>query len=161
MQTHPYFKILGKLTRNRVRYCIVGLMGASFYGSTFSTYDLDILIEAKKKTLLKVRRLLYEYGLSEVVVYRGEILKPPPREDEILEKKMVLHYLGLSGIAIDVMTRISGVNFDTVWKKRRKFSIQGQKINVASLRHILLSKLKSGRPKDLFHIKQLRELRRK
>lgn len=158
MQSHPYFQILGKLTKERVHYCVVGLLGASFYGSTLSTYDLDVLVEPTKKTLSKVRSLLRKYGLSEVVVYQEKVLKPLPNDEQILKKRMTILFVDPYGLSIDVMTQISGFNFVTVWKGRRKFLIQGQKIYVASLRHILLSKLKSGRQKDLLQVRQLKDL---
>lgn len=55
---HPYFLILGKLTKQGIRYGVVGQIGASFYGSDQTTYDLDIFVEPREANLSKVRRLI-------------------------------------------------------------------------------------------------------
>lgn len=160
METHPYFLILGKLTKQRIPYCVVGLFGASFYGSSLTTYDVDLFVEPTEKTLSKARRFFKKEGLSETVVYQGEIQKPPPTNHEIMKKKMTLVFTDPYGLSFDVMTQISGLDFKTVWKARKKFSAQRQPICVASLDHILLSKLRAGREKDRLHVKRLRELLR-
>ncbi|MBI1976268.1 MAG: hypothetical protein HYS56_02025 [Candidatus Omnitrophica bacterium] len=158
METHPYFELLGQLTKQKARYCVVGLLGASFYGSTLSTYDLDLVVEPTEETLEKIRLFFHRQKFSEIAVYHGEILKQPPTHGEVLRKKMTLLFTDSYGLSIDVMTQISGIDFKTVWQKRKKFSMQGRQICVASLEHILLSKQKAGREKDLLHVRRLQEM---
>lgn len=64
-EEHPYFEILGRLTKAGVPYCVVGLMGASFYGSDQTTYDLDMVVEPTKKTLSQVRKFLKNEGFTD------------------------------------------------------------------------------------------------
>ena len=155
---HPYFELLGKLNRQKIPYCVVGLLGASFYGSTLSTYDLDLLVEPTEKTLAKVRLFFIKQKFSEVAVYQGEILKQPPTHREVLRKKITLLYTDLYGLSIDVMTQISGLVFKKVWHDHKKFPMHGKTIRVASLEHILYSKQKAGREKDLLHVRRLQEM---
>lgn len=155
---HPYFKILGKLTKAKVRYGVVGLMGASFYGSDQTTYDLDIFVEPDEKTLSKVRALLKKEGLSEAAVSGGELVKPSPTSREIIDKRITLLFVEPAGLTIDVLTAVSGLDFKKLWKNHKPFVVDGQKIFVASLEDILLSKEKADRPKDRLHLPRLRKL---
>ena len=74
-QVHPYFQILGNLTKEGVRYGLVGQMGASFYGSDQTTYDVDVFVEPNEENLKLLRKKLKESGLTEVAVYQGYFRK--------------------------------------------------------------------------------------
>ncbi|MBI2340824.1 MAG: nucleotidyltransferase [Deltaproteobacteria bacterium] len=155
---HAYFKILGKLTKTGIRYGVVGLMGASFYGSDQTTYDLDIFVEPDEKTLSKVRALLKKEGLAEAAVCGGELVKPSPTNREIIDKKITLLFVDSGGLTIDVLTSVSGLDFKKLWKRHKPFVIDGQKIYAASLEDIIMSKSKANRTKDSLHLPRLRKL---
>lgn len=157
-KTHPYFSILNKLTKAGIRYSVVGLMGASFYGSDQTTYDLDVCVEPDEKKLTKLRTLFQKLGLTEIPVLKEKIIKPSPSSKEILEKKMTLLFADPYGLSIDVLPCISGVNFKDLWGKKKTFTLSGDKIYVASLEHIIASKTKADRPKDRLHVKRLKDL---
>lgn len=157
---HPYFQILGALTKSGIHYAVVGQMGPSFYGSDQTTYDLDLFIEPNKEDLSHIRKFFRKKGFAEVAVFQEQLLKPPPTDDEIIQKKITLLFAEPSGLSIDVMTAISGLEFKTVWKKCQTFLVGKEKVIVAALDHIILSKEKAGRKKDRLHIPHLKKLLR-
>ena len=158
---HPYFLILGKLTKEGVRYGVVGQIGASFYGSDQTTYDLDIFVEPQEKNLSKVRRLLKKEGLIEIAIVGGQAVKPSPTNKEVIDRQITLLYADAYGLTIDVLTAISGVNFKKVWKGKKLFKMREEKIYVASLTDIIHSKKSANRPKDRLHLSRLKALLKK
>lgn len=157
-EEHPYFEILGRLTKAGIPYCVVGLMGASFHGSDQTTYDLDMVVEPTKNTLSQVRKFLKNEGFTEGAIFKGEILKPPPTDDNVIKNKITLFYTDPYGLSIDVMTVISGINFKKLWKNCEKILVGKQTIYVASLKDIILSKSTANRAKDRIHLKHLKAL---
>ncbi|HEV8266736.1 MAG TPA: hypothetical protein VGR00_00825, partial [Thermoanaerobaculia bacterium] len=68
------------------------------------------------------------------------------------------------GLFVDLTLVMAGFVFETVWKERRTFVVDGVEIPVARLSHIVESKVTAGRDKDrLFlatHAEALRSLMR-
>lgn len=155
---HPYFLILGKLTQEGIRYGVVGQMGASFYGSDQTTYDLDLFVEPLEKNISKLRGLLKKEGLAEIPVCQGKIVKPAPTSREVINQQITLMYADAYGLTIDVLTAVSGIDFKKVWKGKKIFRLGGQKIYVASLKDIIHSKSCANRPKDRLHLPRLKAL---
>ncbi len=158
---HPYFLILGKLTRQGVRYGVVGQMGASFYGSDQTTYDLDLFVEPLEKNVSQLRKLLKKEGLAEIAVSRGQIIKPAPTSREIIDGQITLMYADAYGLTIDVLTAVSGIDFKKLWKRKKIFKLGGQNIHVASLKDIIHSKSCANRPNDRLHLPRLKALMKK
>jgi hypothetical protein len=50
---------------------------------------------------------------------------------------------------IEILTTVSGVDFDEAWTHRRTFELDGRKIPCIGRRALLANKRTSGRPKDL------------
>lgn len=64
---------------------------------------------------------------------------------------------------VDLTFVMAGHDFESVWRERRTFLVDGVQLPVARLAHIVASKAAAGRPKDLLfleiHREMLRELR--
>jgi hypothetical protein len=58
---------------------------------------------------------------------------------------------------VDICTRIAGVRFSELWKKRRQFMLEGVKINVGQLEQLIKSKRTANRPKDELFLEQHKE----
>ena len=50
---------------------------------------------------------------------------------------------------IDILTSISGVEFDDAWKDRKEVVVDGKNLFVINRSHLLLNKKATGRPKDI------------
>jgi hypothetical protein len=51
-------------------------------------------------------------------------------------------------LRVDLSLVMAGFDFDTAWRARREFVVDGVAIPVASIEHIVESKARAGRPKD-------------
>ena len=69
----------------------------------------------------------------------------------------VIAQLGLAPYRIDVMTSISGVDFDEAWAERINGEIEGVRVPVLGLKAFVRNKRASGRTKDVADLEALGE----
>jgi hypothetical protein len=55
---------------------------------------------------------------------------------------------GPQELAVDLTLEMKGFDFEQVWDERRLFRIEGVEVPTARLRHIIESKIATGRDKD-------------
>jgi hypothetical protein len=63
--------------------------------------------------------------------------------------------MGVPPIRIEILTTISGVEFDECYKSREMADIEGIHVPVISLRHLRQNKAASGRAKDVADLESL------
>ncbi|RLC45328.1 MAG: hypothetical protein DRH57_08195 [Candidatus Cloacimonadota bacterium] len=74
--------------------------------------------------------------------------------DLFLKKKQVIR-MGLPPIRIEILTDISGVEFDECYQQKVTDVIDGVQVNIISLKHLKINKKATGRHKDLDDIEHL------
>lgn len=60
---------------------------------------------------------------------------------------------------IDILTRISGVDFQQAYERRNTVSLQGMEVPVISLEDLIANKRATGRTQDLADVERLESLR--
>ncbi|HEV7923297.1 MAG TPA: hypothetical protein VGR02_21145, partial [Thermoanaerobaculia bacterium] len=75
-------------------------------------------------------------------------------ERDLLEPNRVVQ-LGHPPNRIDILTTISGVDFDSAWQSRVQTFIDDQPVSVLGWNDLLRNKKASGRQKDLADIEKL------
>ena len=65
--------------------------------------------------------------------------------------------LGVEPYRIDILTSISGVDFDDAWADRAVGALDGVPVSFLSVRAFRKNKLAAGRPKDLADLADLLE----
>ena len=63
--------------------------------------------------------------------------------------------MGIAPMRIEILTTISGVNFDECFRQRVVDEIDGIEVNIISLKQLKINKKASGRHKDLDDIENL------
>jgi len=63
----------------------------------------------------------------------------------------------MGGPTVDLITQISGPTFDEVWRDHQVLDLEGIRVRVASLEHIVTSKRAANREKDRYALKRLEE----
>lgn len=61
----------------------------------------------------------------------------------------IVFQMGLPPCRIDILTQISGVQFDAAWPQRLTVTVAGLPLPVIGLADLKVNKAASGRPKDL------------
>jgi hypothetical protein len=149
----PFPRLAAALANSAVRYVLIGVAGANHYalgGSTlFVTRDFDLLLPADPDNLLKTWSACDDTGME---IWCGDEPLDRPRDRTLAEQVVVRRASTRAtdgrGLEVDLTFVMVGFEFETVWRDRRLFRVEGVEIPVARLAQIVQSKAAVGRPKD-------------
>jgi predicted nucleotidyltransferase len=141
----PEFReFLASLNSNGVEYLLLGGYSVIYYGYVRSTGDIDFWIKVSRKNAARVSKALVDYGFDPANV--------SPRL--FLRKKKVLR-TGNPPFRIDILTDVSGLEFDECYARRTVAEIDGISVNIIGLKDLKKNKRASGRLKDLDDLENL------
>jgi len=145
MILHQDFKeLLELLDKNQVEYLIVGAFALGFYGNPRTTGDIDIWIDISKENARQMVKTFEEFGISSLGY----------SEKDFMDKDVVVQ-IGVVPVRIDILTGISGVEFNEAYKNREEKTINEVTLKYLSREDFIKNKLASGRKKDLADIETI------
>jgi hypothetical protein len=127
-----------------VEYLLIGGWAVGYHGYPRSTDDLDVWIAIAPSNAARVVETLREFGFD-----------VPELSAELFLKNDQVVRMGVEPVRIEVMTSISGVEFDQCYRERLETSLDGEPVNLISLRNLRTNKQASGRLKDLADLENL------
>jgi hypothetical protein len=155
--TNPLAPLGRRLTARSVRYVLIGVSGANLYGpagqAVFTTDDFDLFVPLDPVNIVEAWAACEEAGLELFVA--GEPLDRPRDHwlaERVVERRTLTRATGPDELVVDLTLSMKGYDFDTVWRERRSFVMEGVEIPVARLLHIVTSKHAAGRDKDLLFL---------
>ena len=139
-----YKDLLVLLEAHCVDYLLIGGYAVGLYGYTRATVDLDIWVRRSLDNARKVERVLAEFGfpLNNIKV------------EDFTDENAIFH-MGLPPNRLDILTSISGVEFDLAFSRKKRALLGGIEINIISLADLKINKLASARYKDLNDLQEL------
>jgi hypothetical protein len=145
---HQDFKeLLSAFNAGQVRYLIVGGYAVSFHAQPRATKDLDILIGADAENSEAVYAALAKFGAPIEGMSANDFAEP----DNIFR-------MGTPPVMVDIMPKISGVEFEEAWRRRVDVRIDDDlSVPFISREDLLVAKLSAGRAQDLIDVDALRE----
>jgi uncharacterized nucleotidyltransferase DUF6036 len=145
---HQDFKeLLSAFNAGRVKYLIVGGYAVSFHAQPRATKDLDILIGADAENSKAVYAALAKFGAP----VEGLSAKDFAQPDNFFR-------MGTPPVMVDIMPRISGVEFEEAWRRRVDVRIDDDlSVPFISREDLLVAKVSAGRAQDLIDVDALRE----
>lgn len=145
IQLPPDFKdFLKLLNSHKVEYLLVGGYAVGYYGYPRATADMDIWIAIHPRNAEKVVAVLKEFGFD----------VPELSIDLFMEENKIIR-MGVPPLRIEIITTISGVNFEECYAERTTDIIDDVKVNFISLSHLKRNKEASGRHKDFNDLENL------
>lgn len=138
--------LLAELQRVGAEFLVVGAHALAAHGIPRATGDFDILVRPTAANARRVLRALIAFGAP--VATHGVGV-------EELTTPGTVYQLGLPPGRIDILTSISGVDFEDAWSGRLVVSVGGTQVAVLGRDALLRNKRASGRPKDLLDVKAL------
>jgi hypothetical protein len=132
------------LNSNNVKYLVVGGYAVAFHGYPRYTKDMDIWIWINENNAKKLIKTLEEFGFSSLGLKKEDFLKP--------EYVIQLCY---PPNRIDILTKISGLEFEKCYKSRIKTNMDGITIDFIDLENLKKNKKAIGRFKDLADLENL------
>jgi hypothetical protein len=144
---HQDFKeLLSAFNEGHVKYLIVGGYAVSFHAEPRATKDLDILVSADAENAKAVYAALAKFGAP----VEGLAAKDFTDLDSLFR-------MGTPPVMVDIMPRISGVEFAEAWERRVDVAIdETLTAPFISRDDLLAAKIAAGREQDLADVDALR-----
>lgn len=133
--------ILVALNDADVDFLVVGAYAVAAHGFPRATGDLDIWVRANPESAPKVIRALQLFGAPMHEISETDFASPS-----------VVFQIGVPPGRIDVLTVVSGLDFDTAWINRISLTINDVTFPVIGLADLITNKRAAGRPKDIADI---------
>jgi predicted nucleotidyltransferase len=150
MQLPPDFKeFLALLNLEKIEYLLVGGYAVGFHGYPRPTGDLDVWVAVHSDNISKLLNVLAQFGFANAGA-TPELFLTPGR----------VVRMGVPPLRIEVINRVSGVEFSQCHARCIKAILDGVPVNVIGREDLLVNKRAAAREKDLSDVKQL-EKRRK
>ncbi len=158
---------LKQLNEKNIRYLIIGGFAVVLSGYTRLTVDLDLLVDFKDDNLEKCVSTLQEQGyVSRLPVSAQSLFDECQRKKWYDEKNMrAFTFIHPAKPLEDIDILIySPVPFEDAWNKRQKVLFTNGLVNVLSIDDLIILKQEawneSKRPKDLYDLQALQELKK-
>ena len=130
--------------RHNVEYLLVGGYAVGYHGYPRATMAIDVWVASTPENARRVVEALEDFGFG------GEILS-----EELFLKDDQIIRMGLPPMRIEILTSISGVEFDEAYDQRIEDELDGVQVTLISLRHLKLNKAAAARAKDLADLEEL------
>jgi len=141
--------ILSAFCEEKVEFMLVGAYAVAAHGLPRATGDIDLWIRCTDENARRVWQALNKFGapLSNLA------------EIDLTEPGMVIQ-IGVAPRRIDILTEITGVNFDEAQAGQLLINIEGLTIPVIGLSHLIQNKKAVGRPQDKADVARLEATRK-
>jgi hypothetical protein len=133
------------LNKNRVKYILVGGYAVIIRGYSRSTGDMDIWVEKSQENYQKILHAIITFGLPHFAI---------PKE-QFFSKDFDVFSFGRPPYAIELLTEVKGLDFDTAFEKATIETINELQVKVVHLNHLIAAKKAAGRFKDLNDLENL------
>ncbi len=143
-----FLDLLRELCAVDARFLIVGAYAVSVHAEPRATGDIDIWVDPTPGNARLVYQALIAFGapLSDLTV------------DDLASLNVVFQ-IGLPPRRIDILTSITGVDFDDAWVNRVETAYGDATVALIGLEDLMRNKERVGRPKDLIDLELLRKYR--
>ena len=144
MLNEDYKEILFTLLAQKTEFILVGAYAMAAHGFPRATMDIDLWIKPDQNNAQKAYQALAIFGapLDQLTV-------------QDLATAGVVFQIGVAPRRIDILTSITGVEFDEAQKSATLIEIDGASIFVLSVDHLIQNKQQTGRTKDLADVEML------
>jgi hypothetical protein len=138
-----FLKLLGS---NGIEYLPIGGYAVNVYGYVRTTNDLDVWANANPENAARIDRALREFGFTTEALTL----------DLFLARNNVIR-MGLPPVRIEILTSVSGVEFDVCYAEKEMIQIEEMAVPVISLVRLRQNKAASARAKDIADLENLPE----
>ena len=145
IQLPPDFKeFLKLLNSHRVEYLLIGGYAVGYHGYPRATGDMDLWVAIRQNNAEKLVAVLGEFGFN-----------PPQLSANLFLQENQIIRMGVPPMRIELLTTISGVDFDLCYSERIVDVIDNVEVPIINLKYLKQNKQASGRYKDLDDLQYL------
>jgi hypothetical protein len=139
-----FAEMLDALSDAEAEFLIVGAHALAAHGRPRATGDLDLWIRPTATNAERVWKALKSFGAP-----LGDVTRADLAADDIVFQ------IGIEPARIDILTTLSGLEFDDAWSHRDTFEVEGKKLPFLSRADLIHNKRTLGRPRDLADVADL------
>jgi predicted nucleotidyltransferase len=140
-------EFIGLLNSHGVEFIIVGAHALAWHGLPRYTRDIDLFVHAEAVNAGEILRVLDRFGFGSLGLQAKDFLAP----DQVIQ-------LGREPNRIDLITGISGVDWDECWHSKVEGEMDGLPVFFLGRDACIKNKLASGRPQDLADVSRLKAI---
>ena len=137
---------LAALNDQQVRYILVGGFSVILHGYARTTGDMDIWVERTYENYLKITNAFQQFGMP---------VFDMTEENFLHHQNWDVFTFGSPPVAIDIMVKVKGLDFEECYRQSVIFEDEGLKINVLHKSNLIAAKKSSGRSKDINDLENL------
>jgi predicted nucleotidyltransferase len=135
------------LSSGGVDFIIIGGHAVAFHGHPRYTGDIDFLVRSTPENAERIIAVLKAFGFGELSLSVQDFT----RSGSVVQ-------LGRPPNRIDLLTSVSGVDFEEAWESKIAGELDGLAVFFLGLEALLKNKQASGRDKDLADVKKLQAI---
>lgn len=145
MKLHPDLReFIELLNSRRVDYIVVGGHAVAFHGHPRFTGDIDLLVRPSRDNGERLIDAIREFGIQELTLSADDFTRPH-----------TVVQLGYPPNRIDLLTSISGVDFEEARNSEVGGELDGLQVVFLGWDALLKNKRAAGRDKDLGDVSKL------
>jgi hypothetical protein len=130
-------EFIESLNSHNVDYLIVGAFALAFHGVPRSTGDIDIFVRRSPENAARIEEVLVRFSFASLGLSAADFLSP----DQVIQ-------LGHPPNRIDLLTSITGVEFDEAWSERVSADLHGVSVPFIGREALIRNKKSTGRTQD-------------
>jgi predicted nucleotidyltransferase len=141
MFSQDFKELLSAFNEHRVKYLVVGGYAVAVYAQPRATKDLDLFVQSSAQNAQAVFAALAQFG-APLAGLKSEDFADPK----------TFFRMGTAPQMIEIIPKISGVDFDQAWEDRVEVAIDeatGLKVPFISAEDFVANKLAAARPQDI------------
>ncbi len=135
-------EFLKLLVAHEARFLLIGGYAVNAFGYVRNTVDMDVWVVPDKDNQARVIAAIREFGFANA-------------STDLLDDADAMVRMGMPPLRIQVLKRISGVEFEDCWSRRVILDDAELKIPMISLENLNVNKRATGRKKDLIDLEEL------
>jgi predicted nucleotidyltransferase len=131
---------IASLNNHGVKYILVGGYSVILHGYSRTTGDMDLWVERSEQNYVNIKNAFEEFGMPVFDMTKENFLHHPIWD---------VFTFGIPPVAIDLMIKLEGFNFQEVYARAVTFNEDELEIKVIHKNDLIAAKQKAGRSKDL------------
>lgn len=144
---HQDFRdFLSALNEAEVRYILVGGYSVVLHGYSRTTGDMDLWVERTSDNYQRLIKAFEIFGMPVFDMTKENFLSHPIWD---------VFTFGSPPVAIDIMVKLEGLQFEEVFQKAIYFEDDDLKIRTINRNDLITSKKNAGRAKDINDLENL------
>jgi len=136
---------IASLNAYDVHYVLIGGYAVVIRGYSRSTGDMDIWVEKTSQNYTKLMTAFYHFGLPTSAISLEQFLG---NENDVFS-------FGREPSAIDILTRVKGLDFSETWQNATWEQLDNCTVKVIHIKQLIQAKIAAGRFKDLNDLENL------